>query len=663
MDCHIDIETFSEVDLPKAGAYRYAEHSSTELLVLCYRFGATAPVHAWIPRDTLPDEAWPTRIDDVRGPVKPGKMPSITGRVYLTKQMPADLEEHMRSGKLCRAHNANFERVVLNGAAGEKLGVPKTPIQQWRCTMAKAHNMSLPGALGKAAQAMGVHRKDEDGRSVMLQLAKPRRPSKTDPSTRFTPESHPLKFRVLYDYCGDDVLAESGLDVVLPELSAVEQQVWFLDQEINDRGVRIDVPKARSAAVLRKKYQAYLTERTEQITDGVRPTQTGALAEWVRGQGVPIENLQADTVRDLLAHGEALPPRVRAVLEMRLVHESKAPAKYEAMLRAVCDDGRLRGMFQYGKAGTGRWSSTIVQLHNMSRDAFSEEDGETQDTAIDAYPFEDLEYLRMLYPNLDPMQVLSRTVRGMLIPEDDCEFIVADYVSIEGRKLAWLAGQEDKLEVFRTHGKVYEYTGAKMSGLPLDLDFLLSMKKTHPEQRQAGKVGELAFGYQGGVGAVKRMARHIPEVDAERYKNEWREANRRIVDYWYALEELAAAAVMSPGTVYRDWAGRVMFKVEGRFLLMRLPSSRRVAYLDPAIDEDGKVTYTGIDTFTRQWCRVRAYGGKWAENLTQSSARDVLIYGMLNLQRAGYPLVLHVHDEDGSEVRKGTGARWSTCVS
>ena len=329
----------------------------------------------------------------------------------------------------------------------------------------------------------------------------------------------------------------------------------------------------------------------------------------------------------------------------------KAVAKFDSALRAVNFDGRLRGMFTYYGANTGRWAGTIVQLQNLFRPVIDD-----PETAVQAMGG-GLEWLELLYKE-NPMRVLASTVRSYLTAGPGKELIVADFSSIEGRVIAWFAGQLDKLEMFRDHGMAYEYTGAKVYGLPFDdVEFLKRMKKEYPDERFAGKTSELALGFQGGHIALQKMARkegiELDDDFATQLKWDWRDANEMIVELWYNLENNAIAAVENRGQTYKT--NNLHFQVVGNWLYMRLPSGRRLAYYKPRV-VDGELTYMGVDTYTRQWKRVKTYGGRLTENAVQAYARDLLVVAMMNLEKAGYTVIGHVHDEAICEVDEGFGS-------
>lgn len=621
---HVDIETFCEINLKNVGVYRYSEHPSLEVMVLGFAINEDMP-ELWIPFNP---EA---RVKE-----------EIFMRVGVKIHWGSKCPERLASADQYRAHNAQFERLVLNSQAGQKIGFPHTEIGDWVCTAAKAANAGLPRALKNACIALNTeHQKDETNKAAMMKLAKPRRPSKKDKRTRWTYENAFDSYIAMYKYNVDDVLAERDIDQRLPDISKRENYLYQLDQRINSRGFAIDREAISNTLYLIADYKSRISQNCIKIT-GVKPTQRERLAEWLREQGCDIPNMQADTIRDWLKVEKNA--TVRKVLRIRQAHEMKAPSKYSKMLEAACEDDRLRGMFLYYGAGTGRWSSTIVQLQNLFRGVIAD-----PNNAIAAYSELDLEWLMMLFEE-DPMLIFASTIRGMLVPGKGKILRCADYNSIEGRFTAWLANQEDKLEIYRTHGKVYEHTAAQIFEMPTDIESLKRMKVDHPDERFAGKTSELALGYQGAVAALNRMAKKEgKEFDTEfalKIVRAWRKTNSNIQSLWRNLEDHALAAVDNPGKVYET--NKVMFKVSGEWLYMRLPSGRKISYYKPQI-RPGKygdqVTYMGIDTDTRQWKRVSTYGGRLTENAAQGGSRDVMAHGMINLDKNGYQIIGTVHDE------------------
>lgn len=648
---HIDIESFSNTVLTKQGVYRYAEDPSTEVLVVCYAFGDD-PVCVWIPDPLIPPELVKricTYVD------------ACGGEVQIGYEVPEAIARHASNNGKFVAHNAQFERVVLRGIAGQKINFPKTKRSQWICTAAKAACLSLPRGLGALCKAIdAASQKKEDGRGNMLQLAKPRRPSKNNPHTRWLPTVVPDKYYDLYTYCIDDVRAERACDNALAELTKSERKLYLLDQKINDRGWMVDRSGIDDVMVLIDAYKIRLAKKCRKIT-GYSPTQTAKLAEWLREEGCDIENLQAQTVRDELKKKD-LPDNVRWALRIRSLDAMKAPAKYPAMLRAICADDTLRGMFLYYGASTGRWSSQIVQLQNLFRPIIDD-----PEIAIEAFRERSIDWIKTLYKE-NPMKIFASTVRGMLIARPGRVLIAADFSSIEARIVAWLAGSEELLQIFATHGLVYEYTASKMFGYATDVDALKRFKKEHPKLRFLGKIAVLALGYQGGGNAFVKMAKQFgTDVDfeeGEQIKFDWRDANPDIADYdtglWAQVSASAVLAIHSPGTTFG--ANRLQFRVVGDFLFMRLPSGRKLAYYKPEIVNDD-ITYMGIDTYTRQWKRCKTYGGKLVQNAAEGIARDLMAAAMFKLDASKrYPILGTVHDEIVTEPKEGEGSAKEVCA-
>lgn len=696
---HLDVETFSECDLKVAGAYRYAEHPSTELLCLVYRFGDGDP-HLWAPAGT-PLEL--LRQAALRHP----------GCTFSVGPLPQELADHVRSGGEVRAHNAQFERVILNGVAGRKVEFPPLKIEQMVCTAAKMAAHGLPRKLEVAAEALDSHRKNAGGKSDMLALSQPRRGK----VRRWTPENAPARFVNLYAYCVDDVKAEHGIDNIVPDLTPYEQRVYQLDQLINDRGVMVDLPTVDDVLMIIAEYKLFLeaamekaTRPDHQLDPGLKPTQREKIADWIRANGYPqLQDMQAETVKKILQSAEC-PDNCKHVLHMYSTYGMKAVAKYDVLMEMVCKDGRLHGMFLYHGAGTGRWSSTGVQLQNLFRPLIDD-----PDTAIAMFSWRSLEVLRVFY-DIDPMKVMASCVRGMLVAPPGSDLLFLDFAGIESRVNAWLWGEEWKLKAFREYDAG---TGPDLYKLAYARAFQVPIGSVTKKQRQIGKVMELALGYEGGVNAFVTMVDtygiDLAELTAQVYpilpedvveqavwmiekfgdqglpretfiacdglKQLWRRDNPKIVAGWKTLSNAAKMAILNPGKVYP--AGKILFKVESQWLYMRLPSGRKLAYFRPSIDWEQKrsavngrivsvddmydklgnldlrkatIRYWGIDTKTRQYRKTHTYGGKEDENADQGISRDLLVYAMFRLEDAGYPCIGSVHDEAIMEILKSFGS-------
>ena len=695
---HFDIETRSEVDLKAAGVYRYAEHESTSFWVMGYRFD-DGPVHQWwsipVPKDMQ------SELRALR--------PAVV--FHFDDQCPADLRRHIEHGGETRAHNHQFERVVLNGNAGEASGFPVISIEQTVCTAAKMAASGLPRALGEAAKALGTHLKSDQGRIEMLQLAKPRKLSKANQDMWWTPITAPEKFIAAALYNIDDVLAEYELDESVPDLTPAEQKVYELDQRINARGIAVDLTAIDNILSVVNQYKEQLAQQCEEITAdflgvGLKPTQRDKIADWIRENGWPkLLDMQAETVKALVLNPD-VPSTIKLLLKIYSTYNAKAITKYQAILDAVCVDGRLRGMFLYHGAGTARWSSLIVQLQNLFRPVIDD-----PEAAIDAFAARDIEWIKDLYPGIDPIKVAASCVRSVLIGGEGKDLIYPDFAGIETRINAWFFDEEWKVQAFRNYDAG---TGPDLYKLAVARSFGIPVEEVDKTKRQWGKVQELALGYEGGVGAFVTMvdtygikldelaaqvlpilpedARESAEwmwqkfgansgIPYEQYiacdglKYLWRQGHPGISKGWKQLKQAAEQACEFPGKGFAIPNGKIAFKVieyKGRsWLNMRLPSGRCIRYFNPRWipeirdfpNQDGKervvpgeMRYWGVDTYTRQWMELSTYGGKLDENADQGYARDLLVTGMLNMEEAGYQIVGTVHDEIIAEQDEAFGS-------
>ena len=682
MKLHLDTEVYSEVNLKDAGVYRYAEHESTELLVACYAFD-DGPVTVWIPQWLPPggSREWEDIGLRIKARLQPGD------RVIIDFRIPADLFNHIEAGGEVWAHNAQFERVVLNGTAGRKLDFPHIKIEQTRCTAAKMRVHGLPAALEDAASALGTAAKDLTGKGVMLQLCRPR----SGEVKRYDPIEHSDKYVQLFSYCADDVRAERGIDNVVPDLTPNEQKVYELDQRANDRGILVDTEMIADVQFLIDQYKAEMEALCCEWA-GVKPTQREKIAEWVRANGYPqLPDMTADTVRKCVKD-ENCPEPVKNVLKLYSTYGMKAVSKYPRMLEAMCADKRLRGMFLHYGAGTGRWSSFIVQLQNLFRPVIKD-----TDVAIEAMKARDLDWIRMLY-TVDPMKVFASCVRGALVAAPGHDILAIDYSGIESRLTAWIFNEVWKLAAFRAQDAK---TGPDTYKLAYSRLFLVPVEDVKDWQRQIGKVLELSMGFEGGVMAFTTMAATynmdlnkladvvypiLPQdvkesaewiwrlveskgrtgglsekvyVSCEGLKKLWRAAHPAHVAGWKNMRDAAIAAVRNPGTAYALPSKLIAFKMVDQWLYMRLPSGRKIAYYKPEVVqpkpiklENGKekipdpvLYYWVVDTETRRWQRVATYGGRLTQNFAEGIARDLLVNGLQNLEAADYPPIGSVHDE------------------
>jgi len=665
-DLHIDIESFSRCDLKKSGMSRYSEDESTDILCVGYAFDG-GPVNVWTPSA---DAAF--------------KPPNVDGALYFGSEVPVDLRQHIESGGLVFAYNAAFERLTLNGPAGQRYNFPKISIEQTRCVMAQMRVHGLPGALEDAANAINApFKKDMRGVNALRYLCKPRkdgsRPSILEERSRFLE---------MVAYNASDVRAERSVGAIVPPLDKAELAVYHMDQDFNDRGWRVDLEAVDSMEILIAEYKRELLSLCVRKT-GVKPSQHAQLAQWIRSHGFPeLENLQADTVRKVLLLN--IPEEVKEVLKIYSTYGMKAVAKYPAMRLAVGKGNRLRHLFMFYGAGTGRWSSVIVQLQNLFRPVIKD-----PETALIAAQTWDLGYLRALFAGVDPMKVMASCIRSCLIADEGKELVFPDYAGVEARWNAWMFGEEWKLKVFRDYDagigpNNYAVVYARSFGVPVE-----TVKKDTIEYL-LGKCMDLYLGYEGGVAAfIKGCATYrvdlkrllaaydtLPDdivleaqdawayacetgrtydldeklwVTCEGLKRLWRRAHPKIVLGWKQLKEASLNAVANPGEIRAVANKRIMFKVEGKYLLLRLPSGRKLWYYRPEI-RDETLYYYGMDTVKRIWGRTSTYGGKLCENETQAGCRDILVAAKFKLRGAGHPLIGSVHDQPIMEVPLGFGS-------
>lgn len=634
---HIDFETRSTVDLTKTGVYVYAESPDTDVLCAAYAID-DQEIKLWVPRQ-------PVVLGDFSGEI--GEFDAPPGIDYVLKENYTIV-----------AHNANFERAIWHHILTPRYGWPEPRLDQWRCTMAQAYAMSLPGSLQNAAAAMGLTiSKDMDGRALMLQMSHPRKPRKGEDKKATHWFDDAKRLQRLYEYCKTDVQVERELDKRLLALSPSETKLWHLDQRINDRGVHVDKELCEKALQVVGSAASALDEEMRALTDGAvsRTTNVGEISKWVRERGFPTESLDKEHIDEMLVRTD-LPADVRRVLDLRRESAKAAVKKIDALLAGANTDGRARGLLQFHAAGTGRWAGRRFQPQNIKRPELDEDD------AIEAVSTGSADYVRLLYG--EPLSVVGDCLRGMVTASPGNRLIAADFSNIEGRVIAWLAGEDWKLDAFRAFDKglghdIYHITAGEILNKAPG-------KVTKDERQGYGKVPELALGFQGGVGAFQKMAHTygvtISDERADEIKVAWREKHPNVVKFWYDLERAAKDAITHRGQVYR--CGRIAFRVAGSFMFMRLPSGRSIVYPYPCIkpklcpwgEMRDQVCYQGTDTYTRKWGDCFAHGGLLFNNAVQGTARDIEAEAMLRVEAAGYPNVLNCHDEVVCEVPLGFGS-------
>jgi DNA polymerase len=624
----LDIETFCATPITH-GTHAYAEKA--EVLLVAYAF----------------DEEDVQVLDLTQG----GNLDSV--------QMWVDSADEVV------IHNSAFDRTVLRHQ-----GV-HIPVEKTGDTMVQAMAHSLPGSLDQLCDILGVPQdkaKVKSGKKLIHLFTKPLGKNRT--LTRATRETHPKEWADFVEYARLDVEAMREVRQRLPvwNLKPAEIGLWQLDQRINERGVKIDLELAEAALRAASRAGKSLAHRADVLTDGAvtNTTQRSKTLDHLRSMGLETEDLKKGTVSALLK-GDTLTPDVRELLTIRSRAAATSPAKYRVLLNGTSRDGRLRGTLQFcGAIRTGRWGGRLFQPQNLPRPTLKQRDIDFGIAAMKA-DIEDTVFD-------DVMELCASAVRGAIVAPPGKKLVIADLSNIEGRMLAFLAGEQWKLDAFRAYDRgeghdLYKITAGSILGKdPGDIT---------PEERQvSGKIPELACGYQGSVGAFATMGAlygvNLPEHTVLTIVEAWRTAHPKTKALWYGSERAAKEAINNPGT--RQQAGKLAFRYEGDsgWLRMLLPSGRYVCYPGAEIDFGGKLSYMGVNQYTRKWERLDTYGGKLVENATQAASRDVLAHGMWHAEEAGYEIVLHVHDElicetpddaaysaEGLSALMAAGPQWS----
>ena len=610
MELSIDLETYSECPI-KYGAQRYVDDDSFEILLFAYSFDGESVEVVDMTRQQLPDKVVAALYN-----------PEVTKTAF----------------------NAAFEMLCL------KKYYPDADYKNWECTSVLALYCSLPAGLDNVAKALKLPvEKDSKGKRLIQFFSVPRTPTKNNTSTRNMPSDAPDKWADFIEYCRQDVVVEQTIRRKLLRLKppAIEHEYWLLDQEINWRGVKVDMELVDAALACNDELVTTATQSSILLTGLENPNSPMQLKDWLSERlGRECETLRKEDVNALLA--EDIPSDVRTVLENRQVLGNSSIKKYLARKNARCSDGRIHGMLQfYGAMRSGRWAGRIVQLQNLPRNYLSD-----LDTAREVLKAGDIEMLDILYGN--PGDVIKQLIRTALVAEDWHRFIVADFSAIEARVIAWLAGEKWRQEVFASGGDIYCASASSMFHVPVE------KHGVNGHLRQKGKVAELALGYGGGVGAMKAMdtTGEIPEDELPGIISAWRSASPRIVRFWNDADRAAKHVVQTSEPV-KIRQGIKFFKSKG-FMFVELPSGRRLAYARPRMGTNRfgspSIKYDGMDQVKNTWGKVETYGGKLVENIVQAVARDCLASAMLRLSKAGYNIVAHIHDEVVIEAPIGVGS-------
>lgn len=611
----IDLETYSDVNLKKAGLYRYVQSPAFEILLFAYSFDGA-----------------PTQVIDM---AQGEKIPLEVIHALTDPQC------------LKHAYNAAFEWYCLSKYMGAQL-----PPSQWRDTMLHGLYAGYTAGLDATGRALGIpedKQKLATGKALIRYFCVPCKPTKSNGGrTRNYPHHDPEKWELFKTYNGQDVVAEMEIErrlSVFPVPDFVQKQ-WETDLLINARGVAVDMDFCEGALELGETIRAQLTDEAVQLSGLQNPNSVKQLARWLSAEtGDDITTLRKETIKELLGRDNA--DHVQRMLEIRQELGKTSTKKYDAIEAAVCDDGRVRGLLQfYGANRTGRWAGRLVQVQNLPRTYT-----EPLEFARELVKGRKLDALRTVYGS--PNDTLSQLIRTAFVAAPGNVLIDADFSAIEARVISWLADEEWRLEVFRTHGKIYEASASQMFGIPLE-----RIKKGNPEYslRQRGKVAELALGYQGGVPAMRQMdtgklLADLPDEEIKDIVDKWRNTNPKIRNLWYSFNDAAIRVIQNGGSLRVRCCtfARECDCIRGTTCMtVLLPSGRKLYYVEPSVGENRwggpSITYMGVND-KNKWGRIETYGGKLVENVVQAIARDCLAQAIEHLEAAGLPVVFHIHDE------------------
>ena len=612
----MDIECFSDVDLIKCGVYAYADSPAFEILLFAYSF----------------DGGETQIIDLAQGEKLPAEVEDAIFDVSVTKT----------------AYNANFERTCLSKHFGRYI-----PPESWHCSAVQAAMLALPRSLEDVGRVLGLdEQKMKEGKELIRYFCVPCKPTKANGGrTRNLPCHAPEKWELFKTYCKRDVDVEKSIrrklhNFPIPES---EMELYRLDQRINDRGVLVDMGLVEQAIACERLHKEVVTKRAYELTGLENPNSVAQLKGWLGDKGMEAESLSKKAVADMIAEtgGE-----VEELLRLRLLMAKTSVKKYEAMERSVCSDGRVHGLLQfYGANRTGRFAGRLVQIQNLPQNHLP--DLELARELVKQGRFEDIELLYDSTPN-----VLSELIRTAFIPKPGCRFVVADFSAIEARVMGWLSGEEWVLDVFRGDGKLYEMTASRMFGIPMS-----EIGKGSPE-RAKGKVASLSCQYGGSTNGLISMGAldmGLTEEELPPLVAAWRKANPHMVQFWWDVD---AAAIKAVTEKQKTKVGKSIFEYKSAILFITLPSGRKLSYVKPrmAVNRFGRdgLTYEGISE-NKKWSRIETYGPKLVENIVQGTARDLLAEAMLRVEKKGYPIVMHCHDEIIAEVPEDSGSVDEMC--
>ena len=613
-----DIETFSTTDIKSSGSYKYIEDTAFEILLLAYAWD-DSPVYVL----DLTDPADHEELQDVLAGLKDPDVIKV-------------------------AHNSAFERRAYHRAFGFY-----QPPEQWVDTMILCAMNGLPMSLEAAGSALGLEeQKIKEGTALINYFCKPCRPTISNGGrTRNLPHHAPDKWERFKDYAKRDVEVMRTIYQMLQyfPIPKFERDLWSTDARINERGVMIDIELAESAIAVDNAFTEEHTAEMQKLTGLDNPNSVAQLKEWLASVGIDCESLSKETVADLKK--KATDPTTKRVLELRQLLGKTSTTKYKAMINSACQDNRVRGILQYYGAGrTGRWAGRLVQVQNLPQNHLADI-GEVREVLR----ARDLETLELCYDSVP--DVLSQLIRTALVAKEGHTFLVADYSAIEARVIAYLAGEQWRMDVFANGGDIYCSSASQMFKVPVE------KHGVNGHLRQKGKVAELACGYGGGVSALKAFGAEkmgLTEPEMQDIVTQWRLASPTIPRLWRRIEDAARSALENPGSrckVTRGDTGKVCTFWRDRYALRcSLPSGRLLTYWGAWLDNTGKICFMGQNQTTRQWEMTDTWGGKLVENVVQAFARDCLAVAIIRLEQAGFDICFHVHDEIVAEAPDGS--RW-----
>lgn len=608
---YIDIETFSSNDI-KLGVHKYVDALDFEIMLFAYAFNGD-----------------PVEVIDLKAGEK------IPDRVAAAMTNPDVLKT---------AFNANFEITCLRKIFPELIVE-----NQWECDSVLSLYHGLPLGLDAVGKALGLpqdKQKDARGKKLIQFFCKPCKATKKNGGrTRNLPEHAPEEWEVFKEYNAQDVVTERAIrEAAWMRTTPTEYQLWLVDRAINDRGVYIDMDLVESAIKASGEYSDKLMEKAKEITGLDNPNSVAQLKDWLKLNGHPVDSLDKEAIAGLMSD-ERLHPTIKKVLNIRQMLGKTSIKKYMAMKDSICQDGRAHDLFQfYGASRTGRWAGRNIQLQNLPRNYLSDLDEARGDVKAG-----DTEWLEMMYDNVPDL--LSQLIRTAIIPQPGNKFIVADFSAIEARVIAWVAGEKWRMDAFRDGKDIYCESASQMFGVPVE------KHGVNGELRQRGKVAELALGYGGGVAAMKAMGGDKLNMDDEELQQivtKWRKASPSIPELWRKIETGAMRVIKYGGEYFVNRAKNIVFTSHEKDLILTLPSGRCLVYRNAGIGENRfgneSISYEGINQTTRKLEKLETYGGKLTENLIQAIARDCLGEAMLTLEKNGYAIVAHIHDEVVCEV-------------